>query len=51
MIHLICKHGTRLTLMSGGIVISPSLQEAEEILSSALLKETHERALDGFHLR
>ena len=37
--------------MGGGIVVFPALQELEELLSAAFLKETHQRAPDSLHLR
>lgn len=39
------------TLVGGGIVVLPSLQELEELLGTAFLKETHQRAPDGLHFR
>ena len=40
-----------VTLVSSRVVVFPVLQEFEELLRAALLKETHERALDCLHLR
>lgn len=39
-----------LTLVSSRILVLPSLQKLKELLRPTLLKETHQRALDSFHL-
>ena len=41
----------RLTLVGRRVIVLPVLKELEELLCPPLLKETHERALDGLHLR
>jgi hypothetical protein len=38
-----------LTLVSGGIIIFPALQELEELLRATFLEKAHQRALDGLH--
>ena len=40
-----------MTLVGSGVIVLPSLQELEELLGAPFLEETHERALDGLHLR
>jgi hypothetical protein len=39
------------TLVGSGIVVFPALQELEELLSAALLKEAHQGAPNSLHLR
>lgn len=41
----------RLTLVGRRVIVLPVLKELEELFCPPLLKETHERALDGLHLR
>lgn len=51
-----CDHTLRnifvfVTLVSSRVIVLPVLQELKELLSATLLKESHEGALDGLHLR
>lgn len=44
------SNGNIDALVGGGILLLVVLDELEELLGAALLKETHERGADGLHL-